>query len=267
MSLTRVGHQQVAATLTDVARLGPFFATGLPNQGGPSDIAQTDQTDQTGDGWIAIRQLAEDRTYCRRLVDRVDAQLVDRLTVTDPTAAGEPLERRVVASIAFLGLAARLVAPSFGAAVIGRISVDLSPDQLWWRPAEAGLMPLLITATSGVTADDDQLLAEHLVGQLVTGIIAPVLETFAAEFVLSHKVLWGDVASAIGGAVASSGAFQTKRAQTMAGRLLGIAPLAGTVQPPPATNWQLRRRSCCLFYRVPGTGFCADCVLPRHRTS
>ncbi len=31
----------------------------------------------------------------------------------------------------------------------------------------------------------------------------------------------------------------------------------------PTSAWTFRRRSCCLYYRVPGGGICGDCVLRR----
>jgi ferric iron reductase protein FhuF len=55
------------------------------------------------------------------------------------------------------------------------------------------------------------------------------------------------------------------RATELAERLLAVDPLAGTgrlLRPvPPDRHWSFRRRSCCLYYRVPGGGLCGDCVL------
>jgi FhuF 2Fe-2S C-terminal domain len=62
------------------------------------------------------------------------------------------------------------------------------------------------------------------------------------------------------------------RAETAAqltARMLALEPLRGTgelVQPDISRPRRfLIRRSCCLYYRVPGGGTCGDCVLtPEH---
>jgi ferric iron reductase protein FhuF len=48
------------------------------------------------------------------------------------------------------------------------------------------------------------------------------------------------------------------RGTALAGAIMSQPPLAGTarVLPPGFV-----RNSCCLFYRVPGAGLCADCIL------
>ena len=81
-------------------------------------------------------------------------------------------------------------------------------------------------------------------------------------------MLWGDVASAVATArrlVAADRPGSAARATAVAERLLASPPLAVTAalrapEPPDAT-WTFRRRSCCLYYRVPGVGLCGDCVL------
>jgi ferric iron reductase protein FhuF len=55
------------------------------------------------------------------------------------------------------------------------------------------------------------------------------------------------------------------RAADVAARLLDTGSLAGTgdrsAPSEPDRHWSFRRRSCCLFYRVPGGGTCGDCIL------
>jgi hypothetical protein len=47
--------------------------------------------------------------------------------------------------------------------------------------------------------------------------------------------------------------------------ILGRPPLAGlgevVAEPGHPTGVGFARRTCCLFYRVPGGGTCGDCVL------
>ena len=50
-------------------------------------------------------------------------------------------------------------------------------------------------------------------------------------------------------------------ARALAERLLGTGLLRGTGElTGPGLDFV--RRSCCLFYRVPGGGLCSDCPLP-----
>jgi ferric iron reductase protein FhuF len=91
-----------------------------------------------------------------------------------------------------------------------------------------------------------------------------------AEFSVSEQVLWGNVASALAGAMTMLVEVHPEQADTAARlveTLLERGPLAGTgeIFRPEASRPQrfFVRRSCCLFYRVPGGGYCGDCVLTR----
>lgn len=264
-------QRDVPALLADVARIGPFFAvaTGAAPPGG---------------GWTALRALGAPAAAAE-----VDP-LRDRIT-----AVGDALgcDRRVAASTAFQGLAAQLVAPLFAAVVVhgalpARVSV--APAASWphvvvpggprtatgdheavreglagalhWRPGGAG--PWLWWAGPGrVVACPDDLLADVL-----AGLLAPVVAAMRARASVSPRVLWGDAASAVAaarGLVAAALPASARRATAVAGHLLTAPPLAVTaaLRPPepPDVAWSFRRRSCCLYYRVPGGGVCGDCVL------
>jgi ferric iron reductase protein FhuF len=95
-----------------------------------------------------------------------------------------------------------------------------------------------------------------------------VAAAFGTTFRLSPQVLWGNVASALAGAaglLAEAFPARAEAAGQLTAELLRQGPLRGTgevVQPDPALPRRfLVRRSCCLFYRVPGGGTCGDCVL------
>jgi ferric iron reductase protein FhuF len=90
-----------------------------------------------------------------------------------------------------------------------------------------------------------------------------VLESFGRTFALSPQVLWGNVASSLAGALTMLRAARPDRgveATRIVARLLEHGTLAGTGDLDPAGP-SFVRRSCCLFYRVPGAGICGDCVL------
>jgi len=180
----------------------------------------------------------------------------------------------VAASIVSLGLVSRLVSPSLGAAVAGGVVPDLTLAGLWWRPVEGGPMPLAAGQVAGTAvgelAGGDQLsrAAALLAERCIQGLAGPVIAAFGTVFRLSPQVLWGNVASALAGAagmLADAFPLRAEAAGQLTGRILRQGPLRGTgdlVQPDPALPRRfLVRRSCCLFYRVPGAGTCGDCVL------
>jgi hypothetical protein len=207
-------------------------------------------------------------------------------------AAGEVSER-VAASIVFLGLASRLVSPSLGAAVLGGVVPYLSLDNLWWRPADGGPVPLAVGGARGAgavtgreigdAADGGRLGDAADGGRLddaagllsewcVQGLAEPVGGAFQALFGISPLVLRGNIASALAGAAGMLAGSFPDRAETagqLTARVLALGPLRGTgefVQPDASQPRRfLVRRSCCLYYRVPGGGTCGDCVLtPEH---
>ena len=87
---------------------------------------------------------------------------------------------------------------------------------------------------------------------------------------MSAHVLWGNVASSLSGAGRVLDPARPRSRPALLGLLGGLLarePLAGTgrllrlEQDRPDTEWGFRRRSCCLYYRIPGGGTCGDCVL------
>jgi hypothetical protein len=81
-------------------------------------------------------------------------------------------------------------------------------------------------------------------------------------------VLWGNVASALAGAtglLADQRPDHAEAAGRLAAEILAAPPVAGAgtlVRPEPASpRLFLVRHNCCLYYRIPGGGTCADCVL------
>jgi ferric iron reductase protein FhuF len=207
---------------------------------------------------------------------------------------------RVVASVTFLGYASRVVSPLLGAAGFGTLPAT-EPDQLWWRAQTGGPLPLAYgkTRPRPCTRMDPAELAEALAEVAVGGLLTPLLETFQRRFTLSPKVLWGNVASALGGAAgvmadhaakvaeeigrpgyepprigskpvdrvgwAAKLGDQAERAASVVEAMLRIGPLAGTgtlVRPvEDRARHFLIRHNCCLYYRIPGGGTCGDCVL------
>jgi ferric iron reductase protein FhuF len=58
--------------------------------------------------------------------------------------------------------------------------------------------------------------------------------------------------------LASASPAHAPVARAVGQRLLDNAPLTGT---GAFTGTTFRRTTCCLYYQVPGGGYCGDCVL------
>jgi FhuF 2Fe-2S C-terminal domain len=232
----------------DVAPIGPFFsvATGTAPSGG---------------GWVPLRALHGDAAPLRTRVAAVRAAL--------------GTDDRVAASTAFQGVAAQVVAPLFGAAaLVGALpaagAADPGPgrlaDVLHWRPGGGGPWLWWAGTAGRVVACADPGAAA--LGGAVTGLLGPIVAAVRAQVSISERVLWGDVASAVASArrlVVAARPEAAQRATAVAERLLGGPLLARTAAlrapEPPDLAWTFRRRSCCLYYRVPGGAVCGDCVL------
>ncbi|MET9895982.1 (2Fe-2S)-binding protein [Streptomyces sp. NPDC006465] len=168
-------------------------------------------------------------------------------------------EPRVAASVAQQGLAARFWSIALGAAALCGSLPDLDPELLRWDP-DAGV-------------PDDLWLAEvrprpvtDLDAVVRDGLLVPLSAALRSRHRVSPALLWGNAGSALAGAVRGLDRWALahgrpdvgERARTLAGRLLEHPDLAGTLDPGT-----LRRRSCCLYYRVPGGGVCGDCCFDR----
>jgi len=205
-------------------------------------------------GWRPLRELLEPDVITER-VTAARELLAERSRVRVAE-----IEERATASIVFLGLAARLVSPTFASAVLADRVPQLQLDELWWQPVVGGPWPLARSAAAGAASVD---LAADLDAYVLQPIVAPVLDAFGRTFAVSPQVLWGNVASSLAGASTMLRTARPDRADAatrLIGQLLDRGTLAGTGDLDPAGP-SFVRRSCCLFYRVPGAGICGDCVL------
>jgi hypothetical protein len=209
------------------------------------------------------------------------------------------LELRVGASVAQLGLAARLVSPAIGFAALygGVLAVPLG--ELWWRPVLGGGFPLSLPERAVAAALEQpqagpQAVADRLGEELLEGPLRALVGAVAGLSV-SRLVLWGNVASAVNGAAAALEASAARpvaaRGRALAAALLRQPALRGTStlsspdrsagpDEPVGRGGALggggggfRRLSCCLIYRAAPAGagaggalpLCGDCVLVGRR--
>ena len=207
---------------TGLARLGPFFAV-----------------EEVDDGpWRPLDDLLSGPALAERVAWTGEAL---------SARAGVDVEERVAASTASLGIFARLLSPAIGAALLGVKAPE--PRSLWWQPVEGG--PMRIAATAW---------GRHLPNEVVDVTIAPLVGRLDSEHGVSAKIGWGNAISAVHGAARMAAQADVGLAPA-AGRLLRELlehpHLAGTAEVGPP----FVRRSCCLYYRLPGGGYCGDCVL------
>jgi hypothetical protein len=96
---------------------------------------------------------------------------------------------------------------------------------------------------------------------VVEGNLWPLVAAVRAAVRVAEGLLWGNAASALAGALgvlARARPRHAAAARRLVDELLAAPPLRGTGAFGPQG---FRRRSCCLYYRVPGGGLCGDCAL------
>ncbi|MEU8617420.1 (2Fe-2S)-binding protein [Streptomyces sp. NPDC048623] len=197
-----------------------------------------------------------------------DAALAARI---DRVAAGlRTSERRVAASAAHLGLAARLWSVTLGpAALFGRFP-DLTPETLHWSGTLSAPDELWWSGTGSRPATVEELRAAVHEAHLV-----PLHAALARDGRISPRLLWGNAGSALAGALRellrrprahdrpeTAGRAADRAAERAAERAVGLARglLAHSDLAPTVHGPALRRTTCCLYYRSPSGGLCGDCV-------
>ncbi|ULR54905.1 (2Fe-2S)-binding protein [Streptomyces deccanensis] len=228
--------------LTALSALGGFFVlrTGRPAHGEPPTLAEA---------YAARDADVKQEVYANPVIFRVRK-------VARSLRAPEP---RVAASIAHLGFAARLWSVTLGSvALYGRVP-DLDPRLLRWDADASAPDELWLAEVRGLPAER--------IGEIVRdGHLVPLAASLRAQLGLSERLLWGNVASALMGAVrqidrwtAANGRTEAaSRARAAATDLFAHPTLTGTLDPVTR-----RRRSCCLYYRLPDGGLCGDCCFDR----
>lgn len=164
---------------------------------------------------------------------------------------------RVAASTAQLGIASRLWSLGLGCAALAGQVPDLDPARVWWRLPAAGSLELWLPEPAARPAG--------ALGDSVLGNLAVLDSALRERYGVSAKVLRGNAASGLIGALrVLLDRVPGEAALELAGALLaegGALAGTGTFVHEEGLGVAFVRRSCCLYYRVPGGGFCGDCVL------
>jgi hypothetical protein len=227
--------------LAALGSLGGFFVlrTGVPPRPLPT-LARA---------YAPPRVDAGDDVYADPIIFRVRK-------VTESLRAPEP---RIAVSVAHQALAARLWSIALGAAALYGQLPDLDPRLLHWDPDAS--------APDDLWLSEVRALPTGTLGEVVrAGHLVPLASALRSRYRMSGGLLWGNAGSALVGAVrgldrwgrANGRTDVGVRARTLAADLFAHSDLSDTLDPTT-----LRRRSCCLYYRLPGGGLCGDCCFER----
>ncbi|MFD5429501.1 (2Fe-2S)-binding protein [Streptomyces sp. NPDC127084] len=226
-ALRQAPARSVASALEDVAAFGSFFAVEL---GGP------------GKGWHPVGDAYADG--CADLI----AKTVDRYRTH---------ELRIGASIVQLGHAARLWSPVLACTAAHGIVPDLHRLE---RADDGPALRLPASPTGWYAAG-----APRLADLLYEVVVGRHLDALAAglRVKVAPRLLAGNASSALAEAARAVLVARPDLRGTLTGLvggLLNTGRLAGsgTVTGP---DLSFRRRSCCLYYRVPSGVKCGDCTL------
>ncbi|AOR30510.1 ferric iron reductase [Streptomyces fodineus] len=200
-------------------------------------------------------------TYARVTPDAHRDALTTRVAVVADRL--RTAERRVAASIAQQGLAARLWSAALGCAVRYGQLPDLDPRLLRWDPLASAPDDLYLTGLRPLPGD-----AATLADTVLHGHLEPLGEALRSRYGSAPGLLWGNAGSALAGAAreldrwarAHGRTDAADRSRALTGELFAH-PLLRTTGTRTGTTF--RRRSCCLYYRVPGGGVCGDCCFTR----
>lgn len=238
-----------AGLRAELAGFGPFFAVRTHCAG--AALAAP---------WQPLDTLLGSATA---LTTRISA-VRDSLAATAGCPASQ-IELRVAASVAQLGIAARLISPVLGSAVLG-VPLRIDFGQARWVPATGGPFPLSLAlsgdaARAGRPQPAGLAEAAEPLTELLAGPVRALVDMTAP--MVSRQVLWGNVGSAINGAAAVISTARPplrQRAIRVSVAALRFPGLVGSYRGQPTISFQ--RRSCCLIYRMAGNPqYCGDCIL------
>ncbi|SNX65478.1 FhuF-like iron-sulfur protein [Streptomyces sp. TLI_55] len=220
-------------------------------------------------GFFLLRTGAPSRSTLPTLAEVYDFEKSDvygesvTFRIRKVAASLQAPEVRIAASIAQQGLAARLWSAALGCAVLYGHVPDLDARLLRWDADGSAPDDLWLTEVHALAGDAGTLAAVVLEGHL-----EPLAAALRARHHLAPGLLRGNAASALAGAARQLSGWArangrpevAARSRALTTELLAHPLLAGT---GTLTGTAFRRRSCCLYYRVPGGGVCGDCCFTR----
>jgi len=230
---------EVRSALESAGSLGPFFALA----------------DARGTGWVSWSDLLVHPVTLHHRVHEVRT-----LLASGPGSPDVPV--RVAASIVQLGLVARLLSPVLGAVLVAGVVPVVAAPSVHLRPLGSNPLPMAFGNPSAVPAGGTTEAARALDHEWLVPVVGPLSGAVSRRYGVSPRVLEGNVASAVAGALRTAAAARPDLAgpaEALLDALLAAGALADRGRR--RTDGTFVRRSCCLMYRLPGAGICGDCVL------
>ncbi|WP_447688992.1 (2Fe-2S)-binding protein [Mycolicibacterium sp. A43C] len=200
--------------------------------------------------------------YARLADPDVVARFVAATRAATARAQGiaiDTIPASVAASSFQLGVAARLLSPMIAAALCHNAVPMLTSSALSF--AADGHSPVFTVGDVEIRPTGNVETAAGAVSELLTDLFDPLNRELRNSMRLSEKICRGNLISAANGAVtvlAMSLPDIERDGRALIRALSSMQPLADTAHH---TRGRFTRRSCCLFYKVPGAGLCGDCVL------
>jgi hypothetical protein len=222
------GTVNIGAALVDAAAIGGFFAITV---GGDAD------------GWIPVH-----RCYDVGCHDMVESTVAGYGTT----------DLRIGASLVQFSHASRLWSPILATALSHGVVPDLTDLQRRRTATE-----LRLPTPAGHPVVDERPLAPQLYALVVEQHLEPLAAGLWVK--MAPRLLYGNAAAALVAAAHQlAGARPHLRPAVLAvtESLLATGDLVGTGE---LAGLRFVRRSCCLYYRVPGGSYCHDCALGRQR--
>jgi ferric iron reductase protein FhuF len=174
-------------------------------------------------------------------------------------------EPRVAASMVVLGYSARLIGPAVALPLCDGILPDLRPSRVLFSYRPDRGFQLYLPEPAGWRGDP-LTVRDRWCRDLVDDHLSGVVEAVRSVVPVAEGLLWGNIASGLAGALrmlARAGATPADRCLAFGLALLAHGPLRGTGElRVDAGEPAFTRRSCCLYYRLDGGGYCGDCPLP-----
>lgn len=234
----RVSEFAAAEALSAARTLGPFFTV----------------TAEPGPDWVTWAALVEGAPLQQRIA-AVRAALAAAPSTPD-------VDERVAASLTHLGLVARLVSPVLGAALVGGVLPVATPENVHLRLSGTNPLPLALPEARAVPVTGPPALAHAVDRFWLIPAVQPLSTKVADCTGLSPQVLTGNTISAVAGALRMAGTAAptlSRIATATLDAMLTGGTLAGS--GIRSADDSFVRRSCCLLYRLPGAGYCGDCIL------
>jgi hypothetical protein len=209
-----------------------------------------------GAGWQPMSALLSDGAAVRDQVTRTR-----RAIAAGANADMAAIPVKVAASALQLSIASRLLSPALGAATCFGAVPLLTSSCVFWRGGSGHALELAVADVTWVDEATPRDAAGLIAESLIDDVLRRLNLAFRTSAALSPQVARGNVASAANGAItvlAQSRPHDEARGRALVGALIESPSLLGTAEP---SGRPFRRNSCCLFYLVPGSGYCGDCVL------